>query len=241
MTTNQEAWRLLRYDWQQVRFDWINTWIGSVILGFLAGVVCNDVVVDLSSTFFLQSLVLDVYFLVLIPAFTVASFGRVYWSPLRLREMMDRRLQAVWTLPISKKGFVRSRLLQTALIMPLSMFGFYASMYLASGMFYVVPLSEFIGFSFLWTGISLLIGGFYPVMEWTMGKWSYLLFSLVSSLLVFLLFGVLWTTTGSGLVEWTINAGTTLYWLGPVVVVIGVAAMIGWGQLLQKRLATKEI
>lgn len=239
MNTNQEAWRILRYDWQQVRSDWINTWIGSVILGILAGVVFNNIV-DPSSTFFLQSLVLDFYFLALIPTFTVASFGKAYWYPLRLREVMDRRLQVLWMLPISKKGFVRSRLLQTAIIMPLSMFGFYASLYLVNGMYNTVFLSEFIGFSLLWTGISLLIGGLYPVMEWTTGKWFYLWFSILSFLLIMVLFGVLWNMTGSGLVEWTLNAGASLLWLGPVTLAIGVAAMIGWGQLLQKRLAAKE-
>ncbi|PTM56920.1 hypothetical protein [Desmospora activa] len=240
MNTNQEAWRILQYDWQQVRSDWIITWFGSILLGLLAGFVFNDLVVD-SSNFFVQSLVLDFYFLVLMPTFTVASFGKVYWSPLQLREAMDRRLQALWILPISKKGFVRSRLLQTAIIMPISIFGFYTSSYLVSGMFTVIPLAEFIGFSLFWSGISLLIGGFYPVMEWTMGKWPYLVFSILSFLLVFPLFWMMKSITGSGMVEWTIHAGSSLYWMGLVTFSIGVVGMIAWGNLLQKWLAAKEV
>lgn len=245
MTPTQEAWRLLQYDWKRFWVDLLFTGIFSIVLGMGSAMFINGLIDmrKVSEPFPLNGLILDLYFILFIPMFTVVWAGREYWNPTKMRAMFDHRLLILRILPISTAGFVRSRVFQVIGVALFCSIAFFPAFYLVGiELRHWLNPGQFVLFASIWLGYGLAAGGIYPLLEWgSTRRWTYLTVSLLILLACVVPVFLHWGWTQISWVERTIQWAVHAPWSGPLALIIGLGVMTGWAHLLKRRLTARDL
>ncbi|PTM56921.1 hypothetical protein [Desmospora activa] len=259
MNANQEARRLLHFEWKRYWPDMIISCLSAFFLGLLAvmpligqtdhgpflfqmSIVEADNPVERHVT----GLFLDIIFLGLFPLFVLVLTTRMPVSLVKTWEIYAQRLAVARTMPLSTRGFVRARTFQGITMVLLHFVVFFGTIYLVSqAAFVTLPFFTYLSFIAIWLGYSLAVGGWFIFMEWVSGKRSLfvhlgLYLAFVIGLIVFDMWRML-SQMNSSLVDQTIRLVNQYPWISPLTLLFGCLVLFGWSLLIEKRLQTREL
>lgn len=248
MNSKQEAWQLLHFEWKRYSPDWIISCLSAFLLGLLAAMLFNNnfqiSISEAGNSVNLTGLFLDSIFLGLFPFFAVVLTTRMPGSLTKAWEIYMKRLAVIRTLPLSTRGFVRARMFQGIFMLLLHFAVFFSTIYLLRAS-EAIPLFTYLSFIAIWLGYGLFVGGWFIFMEWVIESRSLLkclglYLMMVIGLVVFDMW-LLFSQINNSLVAQTIQLAHQYPWIGPLAILCGCFVLLGWSQLIEKRVLAREL
>ncbi|TCT23407.1 hypothetical protein EDD68_107121 [Melghiribacillus thermohalophilus] len=230
-----------QYQWRAL----VASFTASLLIGLFVGIVLagssdrgfDDLSIDMNH------FMADLIIFGMVPGFGTFFMARPYLSYRNAKENpYGRRMAVLRSLPIPVSVLSLSRMIlmvTTLLIMSAAFMGMIGvALFIMTNSHF--STDEFFIFALTWFGFALAVGGINPCIEYGMtGKMIHIIPFIYIGLLVII--ELILKVYGIGIVETVFQSANHIGWpLAFLSIVFGALCLVGWNQLLKKRLVNRD-